>query len=115
MKSFRCRKCSVGNKKGTEFVFPGEQRDVKASMMVFSYVDNTDRGQGCLVATVPQKPGRVRMPSGCGREEVAPGWKWSGQSDRKDMRAGLGSCLAAWASLHPDWLQAFVVPAALGL
>lgn len=39
--------------KGTEFVFPGEQRDVKASMMVFSYAENTDKGQGCLMATVP--------------------------------------------------------------
>lgn len=39
--------------KGTEFVFPGEQRDVKASMMVFSYAENTDKGQGCLTATVP--------------------------------------------------------------
>lgn len=58
-----------------------ESRDVTASVMVFGYADNTDGGQGCLVATVPQKPGRVRTPSGCGREEVAPGWKWSGQSD----------------------------------
>lgn len=53
--------------KGTEFVFPGEQSDVKASMMVFSYAENTDKRQGCLVATVRAEPGRVRKPSGCGR------------------------------------------------
>lgn len=39
--------------KGTEFVFPGEQRDVKTSMMVFRYAEDTDKGRGCLVATVP--------------------------------------------------------------
>lgn len=75
--------------KGTEFVFPGEQRDVKASMMVFRYAEDT-RGRAAWWPLCSQTPGRVRKPRGCGREEVTAGCKWSGQSDRKDVRAGLG-------------------------